>query len=885
MNRVLNLLFATLFAMNSIVASAGGKIQNEDVKSLSDITSAVLITTGNLSSGSACIASPASTSGVAAGQFVYDTTTSTNIPSGTTVLGIGTSPCSSGQIKMSANAAGTATGDTITFGGQLSQLINDSKIYITANSINSQLSTAITNGLIGGAGGSKNYLANGVIASNGSGSPNPGNGDFEKNSTSGWSLAHSAISSNIPTSVASAGSAFSASSGGSAANGNLSLTIVSSGQIQKNYSGNYASSASSVAGDMLISNQFFIDTEDQAKMETIKFSYKLNSGSANTNFSGTSSNSFSIWIYDVTNGAWIQPQGVYNFTQNSGVGTALATFQTTSNSTGYQLAIVNNTASSGAFSLYVDDFNVGPQYATGVVPQAETITVLSGTGTYTPPTNTYALEVEVVGSGGGGGASQATAAGQASTGGGGGGGGYAKKVIDLSTVGATSFSYNVAGTTSGGSTGSGSSFSGGSVTISVNGGGAGAGASCATSGGPLFCSGAGGSGGTASGGDLNVQGGQGSPGIILTAGQFSAGAGGNSFFGMGSQAGENTGGGTGKAGQNYGTGGDGGAAGASSSAQAGGTGGPGTIIIHEKYRGKNVAMSADTDTRVTAFLVQGSSTSIVSSGFTTITWSSGATTDTHVGYNGTTTYTIPVSGYYDLDFTGAINIPAAAGAATFVGQFVKNGSTVISQCSSFINSNVGSGNASPFNCLLHGYLFKAGDTLIVQAQTNNSIASTTMSSPIWSVARKTGPAVVAATETVAAFAQSTATTSLTTNTFITPAFNAAIKDTHNAFNTSTGVFTAPVSGSYTACATTTVAPSVAAQLVDLAISVGGNSNIIRVQNVSAGTGVSPSQCFSAPMTAGQTAFMQLRCTFGSGTCALTTGLNQSASFEIWRVGN
>jgi hypothetical protein len=40
-----------------------------------------------------------------------------------------------------------------TAGGTSSQLLNDTKIYITASGINSQLSSAITNGLIGGGGG------------------------------------------------------------------------------------------------------------------------------------------------------------------------------------------------------------------------------------------------------------------------------------------------------------------------------------------------------------------------------------------------------------------------------------------------------------------------------------------------------------------------------------------------------------------------------------------------------------------------------------------------------------------------------------------------------------------------------------------------------------
>lgn len=251
-----------------------------------------------------------------------------------------------------------------TAGGTVSSLINDSKIYVTGNGINSQLSTAITNGLLGGSGGSKNYLANGVVASNGAGAPNPGNGDFEKNATSGWSIAHSAIASNIPTSVGSAGVPLTSSVGLSAASGNLSIAIVSTNTIQKKYSLNYASSAASVAGDMLISDAFYIDNADQAKMLAMKFYYAVNSGAANINLSGTNSNSFSVWLYDVTNATWLQPQGVYNLIGSTPF---TGTVQSSSNGIRYQIALINNAASAGAFSLYVDDFSVGPQ-STSVAP-------------------------------------------------------------------------------------------------------------------------------------------------------------------------------------------------------------------------------------------------------------------------------------------------------------------------------------------------------------------------------------------------------------------------------------------------------------------------------------------------------------------------------------
>lgn len=158
MKRSLALLLVLLTANPAFALP--GRIQNEDVKSLTDIQSSVNTITGTVTSGNACITSPSSTSRLATGQFIYDTTTSSNVPSGTTIAGLPGS-CSAGQIQMSANAAGNGSGDTLTFGGQMSQLINDTKIYVTANSLNQQLSTAITTGAVGGgSGAAQNILTN-----------------------------------------------------------------------------------------------------------------------------------------------------------------------------------------------------------------------------------------------------------------------------------------------------------------------------------------------------------------------------------------------------------------------------------------------------------------------------------------------------------------------------------------------------------------------------------------------------------------------------------------------------------------------------------------------------------------------------------------------------
>lgn len=335
-------LILSLVLFTSQLSFARGSIQNSDVKSLSDLQTSVATTTGTVSTASACITSVGSTAKLAAGQYIYDSTTPANITSGVTIVAIpGT--CSAGQIQMTSNAAGNGTGDTITFGGPPSELINDTKLWLTSVTPNQQLSTAITKGLIGGTGGSKNYLS--------TYGGNIGNGNFEQASTTGWSLFNTTLTSGVPT-------------------GSITLTagsvttfgVSTTSPLAGTYSLNAASSSTWTAGQGFISNAFTIDNSDKSKMMTVTFSASVLSGASNAVFAGNNTNTFAIYIYDVTNSAWIQTNGAYALNQSIGVQPVRqVTFQTTSNSTQYQLAIMSVNASSGAVSMLFDDFTVGPQ--------------------------------------------------------------------------------------------------------------------------------------------------------------------------------------------------------------------------------------------------------------------------------------------------------------------------------------------------------------------------------------------------------------------------------------------------------------------------------------------------------------------------------------------
>lgn len=246
--------------------------------------------------------------------------------------------------------------------GNASRLLNTSKIYDVTNS--QTLSSSISSGALGGSGGgSKNYLSK-ITPSLSSGVANTGNGDLELGTTTGFSLGTVALTNNFPSGTPTFGSG---------ASSNLSLSVISSQQLSGKYSLGWSTTAASTAGDLVATSAFFIDSTDQAKVLTYKLNYKVTANPASGNFTGTSANSLGVAIYDVTNSAWIQPSGVFNFTQISGVGQAYGSFQTPSNGSQFRLVVYNANATTGALSVSMDDFSVGPtpnvQVASGFVGQ------------------------------------------------------------------------------------------------------------------------------------------------------------------------------------------------------------------------------------------------------------------------------------------------------------------------------------------------------------------------------------------------------------------------------------------------------------------------------------------------------------------------------------
>jgi hypothetical protein len=173
-------------------------------------------------------------------------------------------------------------------------------------------------------------------------------GTFENGATTGWSLFNTTLTSKIPTGSITAGAA-----------SITSFAVDSTTPIAGTYDLRVASSGALTAGQGFISDAFTIDREDQAKPLAFSFAYEAVSGTMD--FSGTSNNTFAVYIYDVSGSAWIQPAGVYNLVQSSGVGIASGTFQTTATGTQYRIAVVCITATAGAVEMRFDTFQLGPQ--------------------------------------------------------------------------------------------------------------------------------------------------------------------------------------------------------------------------------------------------------------------------------------------------------------------------------------------------------------------------------------------------------------------------------------------------------------------------------------------------------------------------------------------
>lgn len=732
----------------------------------------------------------------------------------------------SGQITIrSGTGADTASGNvTLRSGNGLSSAVSGDVNITTGSSAGSDSGSVLidtgtaagTKGKIFLKGGSEG-IANQVWVStdtNGAGNwaPSPSNsvknylgyinnvnnnGNFELGTTAGWSLGTTGTLTNaIPTGTPTFGSG---------ASGNLSLSVVSSGQLAGSYSGSYASSAATTAGDMLSSSAITIDKEDQAKVLTFKFAYEAVTNPSNGNFSGTSSNSFGVACYDVTNSSWLPVAGNFAMTQNSGVGIATGTMQTNANTASIRFVVYNANASAGAITLYVDDFSLGPQTAPIgpiVTDPVEYTPVFTGFGTVS---------------------------------------------------GITAYSWRDGAMLKGRIT-----FTSGTPTAVQ----------------AFISLGFDGASGNVTTASTYPAGGQ-------VSGKWNVNSSATTFFSAGTMI-------AGPSGTTLAMGREGSTTNGTAAANADTIAINGSIVelnyeVQIAGWSSNVQMSNDTDTRVVAFSASAQSPSLVSGTGSNLRFT-GTTTDNFAAYNSTSGgYTIPVTGWYHV----ALNVEATVTANNpnqVMYTTLKLGSTTkftgMWACQATVAANT--------NMISSSGTFYANAGEIINpvfswgtSGTPSLTAVVTGSS--MSIHRLSGPAVVAASETVGALYTGAPPTGTLTNAFNTTTFATKVKDTHNAY--ASGTYTAPVSGSYDVSAQTAQLATYAINKVAITgiavngttlykgvLSAGGANDILR-----------PSVSVkSIPLNAGD--LVTIKC-FNDATTPTFQNDATLNWFSITRVGN
>ena len=186
------------------------------------------------------------------------------------------------------------------------------------------------------------------------------NSTFEANILDGWNRVKTTITSNLPTGTPTIGQSLATApsiasfyvNGGSAPFDSYAL-----------YFGNPITTV--VAGEGIISDAFTVESGDLGKVLTFKLYYKSEYGASTDNWSGVlGSQTWAVYIYDQTAGAWLQPAGFLGMNQNSGVGLVSGTFQSSVVAgQQYRIAVIalKNTTSTSA--LQIDNISVSSQTA------------------------------------------------------------------------------------------------------------------------------------------------------------------------------------------------------------------------------------------------------------------------------------------------------------------------------------------------------------------------------------------------------------------------------------------------------------------------------------------------------------------------------------------
>jgi hypothetical protein len=217
----------------------------------------------------------------------------------------------------------------------------------------------------------------------------------------------------------------------------------------------------------------------------------------------------------------------------------------------------------------------------------------------------------------------------------------------------------------------------------------------------------------------------------------------------------------------------------------------------------NVQVSSDADTRVVAFEADAQIPTGTLAGAYNIAKFGTVTKDTHAGYStGTGLYTVPVSGYYAVSAT--LEISGTFAAPNYSACSIQRNASPSNQVSGALKAQASLSTIFSPGC--SGVIFcNAGDTLGVYSVSGGSSLSYTNSTSgsSFCITRISGPAQIAASESVNCRYTNVAGSTLTKTANNTVPFATKDYDSHNAWATDT--FTAPMAGKYSVKSTIGIA--------------------------------------------------------------------------------
>jgi hypothetical protein len=314
----------------------------------------------------------------------------------------------------------------------------------------------------------------------------------------------------------------------------------------------------------------------------------------------------------------------------------------------------------------------------------------------------------------------------------------------------------------------------------------------------------------------------------------------------------------------------------------------------------NTVMSNDTDTRVVAMYASTASGTITGTP-SDITWST-TTKDTHASFNGVT-YTVPVSGYYQISSQVRIAATYVAGNAVGIALNINSANVM------FGLARAGGAQVDVSPTLTTIRYLNAGDLVKLQADSSGTSPSFSGGAGYnyLSINRLSGPSAIAASETVALQRYSasgqTINSSVSSIVDFPSASISSVKsiDTHGSWRAASGVynaatgtwsvtnpgFIAPVSGTYQVSGSVGWAVNTfTTALANVTVCVNGTAVIASSDASNPSAGVIKVCSYSGILKLNAGDVVQIYAFQDTGSArTLQTYTSDKTTFNIIRVGN